>query len=186
MNAPASRSDTEQIWYLATLGRDALLRSLAPLGLSSAITHNPLSLATHVVASTPGRALHEIGQAVLQPLLTAKAFTVTVTSDDIPTTFTGVVPVIEKHTAGGGATGLYAELLLFSMEGLSNKAAFRLSRMPTDKNWIIDTDFHPTGHPDLQRPFGSSRMGRTRALLPPFSAELDRLAAELNTKGSST
>ncbi|MEV7465263.1 hypothetical protein AB0O20_01960 [Streptomyces kronopolitis] len=185
MNAPASRSDAEQIWYLATLGREALLRSLAPLGLSSAVTHDPLSLATHVVTSTPGRAIHQIGQAVLQPLLTARAFTVTVTSDDIPTAFTGVVPVIGEHTAGG-ATGLYAELLLFSMEGLSDKAAFRLSRMPTDKTWIIDTDFRPTGHPDLQRPFGSSRMGRKRAPLALFSAELDRLAAELNTQGSST
>jgi hypothetical protein len=177
LNTSASRTDAEQIWYLATLGRDALLRALEPLGLSASVTHDPLNLAAYVVASSPGNGIHRAGQAVLRTLFEAQAFSVTVTDELGPVDFTGVVPAIGQHSAGG-ASGLYAELLLFSKDGLENKAAFRLSRMPTDKKWIIDTDFQPSGHPGVQQPFGSSRLGRKRTVLAAFAAELDRLAAQ--------
>ncbi|MEU6349978.1 hypothetical protein ABZ896_11690 [Streptomyces sp. NPDC047072] len=177
MNAPAPRTDAEQIWYLATLGRERLLRALAPLGLPAAVTHDPLSLAARVVSATPGNGMHRAGQSVLRPLFAAKTFSVTVTSDDGAVDFTGLVPALGQRTAGG-ATGLYAELLLFSRDGLENKAAFRLSLMPTDKKWIIDTEFQPSGHPGVQQPFASARLGRKRTVLAAFAAELDRLAAQ--------
>ncbi|WP_328373058.1 hypothetical protein OG800_49595 (plasmid) [Streptomyces sp. NBC_00445] len=182
MNAAAPRTNAEQTWYLATLGREALLRALVPLGLSTAITHDPLALAAYVVAANPGNGIHRAGQVTLRPLFEGKAFSVTVTDDVGPVDFTGVVPMIGQHTAGG-ATGLYAELLLFSKDGLENKAAFRLSRMPADTKWITDTEFQPSGHPGMQQPFGSSRMGRKRTVLAPFAAELDRLAAEVEGEG---
>lgn len=184
MNAPAPRTDAEQIWYLATLGREALLRALVPLCLSTSITHDPLNFAAHVVAASPGNSVHRAGQTVLRPLFEAKTFSVTVIVDDSPVPFTGVVPASGQHTASG-ATGLYAELLLFSEDGLQDKGAFRLSWMPTDTNWIIDTEFQPNGHPGRQQPFGSSRLGRKRTVLATFAAELNRLAAQVQAEGGA-
>ncbi|MFD0622468.1 hypothetical protein ACFQ2K_06095 [Streptomyces sanglieri] len=90
---------------------------------------------------------------------------------------TGIVPVLGEREAGD-VTGWYAELLLFEHSALLNKAAYRLSRMPGDRTWIVDSDFHPSGHPGTLHAFGSKRLGRTRTLLPPFVAELDRLIAQ--------
>ncbi|MFJ5850453.1 hypothetical protein [Streptomyces sp. NPDC092903] len=166
----------QHIWYLATLGRDALLRALAPLDLPTSATHDPLSLATRCVIADPigFPEVHQAAQHVLRQLADAKTFTVTDTHDGDPVQFFGIVPVIGEHTAGG-VTGQYAELLLLEQDDLMNKGAFRLSRMPKDPTWIIDTDFQPSGHPRVQQPFGSSRLGRKRVVLAPVAAELDNL-----------
>lgn len=168
----------QHIWYLATLGRDALLRALAPLNLPASATHDPLYLAARCVTADPigFPEAHQAAQKVLRQLSEAKTFTVTLTNDSGPVQFTGIVPVIGEHTVGG-VTGQYAELLLLEQGDLMNKAAFRLSRMPKDTTWIIDTDFQPSGHPVAQQPFGSSRLGRKRAVLAPVTAELDDLIA---------
>ncbi|TGB15505.1 hypothetical protein [Streptomyces sp. MZ04] len=177
MDTTAPSPTTQQIWYLATLGHDALLQALAPLRLPTSVTYDPLSLAARVVAADPNRHsdFHRTGQAVLRPLFEATTFSVIVTDDFGPMEVTGVVPVIGEHTVDN-LTGQYAELLLFDTSGPS--AAFRLSKMPGDKTWIIDTDFQPSGHPRTQQPFGSSRLGRKRTVRPPLISALNRLAAQ--------
>ncbi|MFE3558383.1 hypothetical protein ACFXKW_26505 [Streptomyces sp. NPDC059193] len=178
MNTFAPTTEQRQIWYLATLGRDALLRELAPLGFASSTTHDPMGLAAQIVSaplSVP--AAHQAAQTVLRPLLAAETFSVSIMDDLGSEEHLGIVPVIGEHTAGA-VTGLYAELLLFDLSGLLNKAAYRLSRLPDDRTWIIDTEFQPSGVPATQRPFGSSRLGRNRTVLAPFAAELDRLASQ--------
>lgn len=174
---PSTR--TQQYWYLATLGRDALLRELAPLKLPAFSTDDPLSLAGRCVIAEPigHPEAHQAAQRALSPLRTARTFTATVTDEDTTLEFTGVVPVLTEREAGG-VTGWYAELLLFEHSALLNKAAYRLSRMPDDRTWIIDSDFQPSGHPGTLQPFGSRRLGRKRTLLPSFVAQLDHLIAQ--------
>ncbi|WP_331731626.1 hypothetical protein [Streptomyces sp. NBC_00073] len=167
----------QQYWYLATLGREALLRELAPLEFPASATHDPLSLAGRCVVADPIGCpdVHEAAERALSPLLTAKMFTAT--DEDTTVGHTGVVPVLAGRQAGD-VTGWYAELLLFEHGALLNKAAYRLSRMPADRTWVIDSDFRPNGHPGTLRPFGSRRPGSKRTLPPPFVAELDRLIAQ--------
>ncbi|MFI2906725.1 hypothetical protein ACG2OD_00425 [Streptomyces sp. PDY-4] len=171
----------QQHWYLATLGHKALVRELASLGLpASAATHDPLALAGRCLIADPigYPEAHRAAELVLAPLHTARTFTATVTDEDNALGHTGVVPVLEERQAGA-VTGWYAELLLFEHSTRLNKAAYRLSRMPGDPTWIIDSDFLPNGHPGMLRPFGSRRPGSgKRTLLPPFVAELDRLIAQ--------
>ncbi|RLU82011.1 hypothetical protein CTZ27_31110 [Streptomyces griseocarneus] len=181
MNTTVPSTEEQQIWYLATLGRTALLRQLAPLDtpVLATLTHDPLSCARWAVLAS-GRLAPEAQQAVesaLRPLVGAVSFSVTLTIDDEPVHHTGIVTVLAERTAGT-VTGQYAELMLLEHGGLANKAAFRLSRMPTDKGWIIDADFQPSGHPAAHRPFGSARGGRNRTVLPPVAAELNRLVAQ--------
>ncbi|MEU5958157.1 hypothetical protein [Streptomyces sp. NPDC047525] len=180
MTTTDSSTRDQHIWFLATLGRDALLRALAPHNLPAAATRDPLSLAARCVIADPigFPEAHRAAQTVLRQLTEAKTFSVTVIDDCGSVRFTGVVPVIGEHTAGG-VTGQYAELLLLEEGGLMSKAAFRLSRMPTDTTWIIDTDFRRSGHPGAQQPFGSSRLGRKRTVLAPFASELDRLITQV-------
>ncbi|MFF4531538.1 hypothetical protein ACFY1P_19995 [Streptomyces sp. NPDC001407] len=182
MSTTVPSSEKQKIWYLATLGRTALLQQLSQLGtlVPTSLTHDPLSCARWAVLAS-GRLTPEAQQAVesaLLPLADAASFSVTLTIDDAPVHHTGIVPVFTEHTAGA-VTGQYAELMLLEHGGLANKAAFRLSRMPTDKGWIIDADFQPSGIPAAQRPFGSARGGRNRTVLPPVAAELNRLAAQV-------
>ncbi|WP_424892335.1 hypothetical protein [Streptomyces sp. XH2] len=182
MNITAPSTEEQQIWYLATLGRPALLRHLASTDVPPAavLIHDPLDcphwavLAFGCLAPQAKRAV----QSALRPLADARSFCVTLTIDDTPVHHTGIVPVLAEETTGA-VTGQYAELMLLEHGGLANKAAFRLSRMPTDKGWIIDADFQPSGTPAAQRPFGSARGGRNRAVLPPVAAELNRLAAQV-------
>ncbi|MET9103799.1 hypothetical protein [Streptomyces antibioticus] len=169
----------QQHWYLATLGHEALLRELAPLELPASATQDPLALAARCLIADPigYPQAHQAAERVLAPLHAARTFTTTVPDEDNSLEHTGVVPVLEERQAGA-VTGWYAELLLFEHSTLLNKAAYRLSRMPGDPTWIIDSDFQPSGHAGTLRPFGSRRPGRKRTLLPPFVAELDRLIAQ--------
>ncbi|MFD8731484.1 hypothetical protein [Streptomyces sp. NPDC059611] len=169
----------QQHWYLATLGHEALLRELAPLELPGSATDDPLALASRCLIADPigYPEAHQAAERVLSPLHTARTFTTTVPDEDISWEHTGIVPVLEKRQAGA-VTGWYAELLLFEHSALLNKAAYRLSRMPGDRTWIIDSDFQPNGRPGTLRPFGSRRPGGKRTLLPPFVAELDLLIAQ--------
>ncbi|MFI5822913.1 hypothetical protein ACIA8I_28030 [Streptomyces rishiriensis] len=174
---PTTRA--QQYWYLVTLGRDALLRELAPLKLSEALTRDPLALAERCLAADPigFPEAHQAAERALAPLRAARTFTATITDEATTVEHTGVVPVLGERQAGN-VTGLYAELLLFEHSTLLNKAAYRLSRMPGDRTWIVDSDFQPNGHPGTLQSFGSSRLGRKRTLLPPLVAELDRLIAQ--------
>jgi hypothetical protein len=170
----------QQHWYLATLGHKALLRELAPLKLPASATYDPLALAGQCLIADPigYPEAHRAAERALAPLHTAETFTTAVTDEDNVLAYTGVVPVLEERQAGT-VTGWYAELLLFEHSALLSKAAYRLSRMPADPTWIIDSDFQPNGHPWTLRPFGSRRPGdRQRSLLPPFVAELDCLIAQ--------
>ncbi|GLX22583.1 hypothetical protein [Streptomyces lavendulae] len=170
----------QQLWYLATLGHEALLRELGPLSLPASATHDPLSLAGRCLIADPigYPEAHQAAERVLAPLHTAQTFTTTVPDEDNPVEHTGIVPVLEERQAGA-VTGWYAELLLFEHSALLNRAAYRLSRMPGDRTWIVDSDFQPSGHPGTLRPFGSRRPGSgKRTLLPPFVAELDRLITQ--------
>ncbi|WP_250569084.1 hypothetical protein [Streptomyces sp. CJ_13] len=175
--APTIRA--QQYWYLVTLGRDALLRELAPLKLPDFVTRDPLTLAGRCLAADPigFPEAHQAAERALAPLRGARTFTATVTEEDTTMVHTGVVPVLGEREAGG-ITGWYAELLLFEHGTLLNKAAYRLSRMPGDRTWIVDSDFEPSGHPGRLQTFGSGRLGRKRTLLPPFVAELDRLITQ--------
>ncbi|MFE0777982.1 hypothetical protein [Streptomyces sp. NPDC058861] len=168
-----------QHWYLATLGRDALLRELSDLELPDFVTRDPLSLAGRCVIAEPigHPEAYRATQRALAPLRTALTFTATVIDEDTTMEFTGVVPVLGEREAGG-ITGWYAELLLFEHGTVLGKAAYRLSRMPGDRTWIVDSDFNLSGHSRTLQAFGSSRLGRKRTLLPPFVAELDRLIAQ--------
>ncbi|MCL3999101.1 hypothetical protein [Streptomyces lavenduligriseus] len=170
----------QQHWYLATLGHKRLLRELASLELPASATHDPLALAERCLIADPigYPEAHRAAELVLAPLHTAQTFTTTITDEDTVLQHTGVVPVLAERQAGA-VTGWYAELLLFEHSTRLNKAAYRLSRMPGERTWIIDSDFLPTGHPGMLRPFASRRPGSgKRALLPPFVAELDRLIAQ--------
>ncbi|MFD9293432.1 hypothetical protein ACFWBV_35360 [Streptomyces sp. NPDC060030] len=152
------------------------MRELAPLELPAYATHDPLVLAGRCLIADPigYPEAHRAAERVLAPLRTAQTFTATVRDEDNALEHTGVVPVLEERQAGA-VTGWYAELLLFEHSTLLNKAAYRLSRMPGDRTWIVDSDFQPSGRPGTLRPFGSRRPGSMRTLLPPFVAELDRL-----------
>ncbi|MFI6688443.1 hypothetical protein [Streptomyces sp. NPDC050485] len=173
---PSTR--TQEYWYLATLGHGALVREFAPLELPASATHDPLALAGRCLVADPigYPEAHQAAERALAPLRAARTFTATITDEDTTQEHTGVVPVLDERQAGD-VTGWYAELLLFEHSTLLNKAAYRLSRMPGDRTWIIDSDFQPSGHPGTLRPFGSRRPGSKRTLLPPFVAELDRLTA---------
>ncbi|MGW3308169.1 hypothetical protein ACWDG9_16465 [Streptomyces sp. NPDC001073] len=179
-----TRTDEQRIWYLATLGRDDLLQRLAPLDLSTAITHDPIGCARWMVlaAHTHNRAAWELTQEVLQPLADASAFVVvvdvTVGGEPEPVSNVGLVTAIRRRTEGD-VTGLYAELMLFEQGGLVNQAAYRLSRLPHEKHWIIDTNYGPFGAIPSDQPFGSSRLGRRRTVQPVVAAELDQLAEGL-------
>ncbi|MEU2769832.1 MULTISPECIES: hypothetical protein [Streptomyces] len=179
MDTMPPNTRTQQHWYLATLGHEALLRELAPLDLPASVTHDPLTLAGRCLIADPigYPEAHQAAERVLTPLRTAQTFTATVPDEDNALEHTGVVPVLEERQAGA-VTGWYAELLLFEHSSLLNKAAYRLSRMPGDPTWIIDSDFQHSGRPGMLRPFGSRRPGSKRTLLPPFVAELDRLIAQ--------
>ncbi|WP_234432035.1 hypothetical protein [Streptomyces sp. NRRL S-241] len=174
---PSTR--TQQLWYLTTLGHEALLRALAPLKLPPSATHDPLVLAGQCLNADPigHPETHRAAELVLAPMHGALSFTATVRDEDDVSEHTGVVPVLERRQAGA-VTGWYAELLLFEHTALLNKGAFRLSLMPGDRNWVVDSDFQPSGHPGTLRPFGSRRTGGKRTLLPPFLAELDRLTGQ--------
>ncbi|WP_435057644.1 hypothetical protein [Streptomyces sp. bgisy060] len=178
---PTMPPDTraQQLWYLTTLGHEALLRELAPLKLPASATHDPLVLAGRCLNAEPigYPEAHRAAERVLAPLRTARTFTATVTDEDDVVEHSGVVPVLEERQAGS-VTGWYAELLLFEHGALLNKAAYRLSRMPGDRTWIVDSDFRPSGQPGTLRPFGSRRPGRKQTLLPPFVAGLDSLIAQ--------
>jgi hypothetical protein len=166
-------------WYLATLGREALLRHLAPLGIPSSVTHDPLDCARWIVRAAPG-SRHDVrraADAALLPLTGAESFSVSLDVEGEAVEHLGIVPVIGEHSAGT-VTGQYAEVLLFERGGLMNRAAFRLSRLSGEKHWIIDTSFQPSGVTQAERPFGSGRGGRKRTVPAPVAAELDRLAAQ--------
>ncbi len=171
----------QQHWYLTTLGHEVLVRELAPLKFPASGTHDPLALAAQCLIADPigYPELHRVAEQVLAPLHTARSFTVSIADEDSVLEHTGIVPVLEERQAGA-VTGWYAELLLFEHSALLNKGAFRLSRMPGDRTWVIDSDFQPSGHPGTLRPFGSRRPGSggKRTLLPPFLAELERLIAQ--------
>lgn len=175
---PITRS--QEWFYLATLGRDALVRELAPYNLPASSTYDPLSLATACINAEPigHPEAYWAAQQALAPLRTAHTFTGLVNDEDDTREFTGIVPVLEERQAGD-VTGWYAELLLFQGDSLLDKAAYRLSRMPDDRTWIIDSDVRPSNVYDgVLQPFGSQRLGRKRTLLPPFVAQLDRLIAQ--------
>ncbi|MEU5476654.1 hypothetical protein [Streptomyces mirabilis] len=176
--ALTTRTDEQRIWYLATLGRAELLQQLAPLELSTAITHDALACARWMVlaAHTHNRAAWEIAQNVVQPLASASAFVVMTDEEPEPVSHVALVPTIRRRTEGD-ITGLYAELLLFEQGGLVNQGAYRLSRLPQERHWIIDTNYGPIGASD--QPFGSSRLGRRGTLRPAVTTELDRLAEGL-------
>ncbi|MFZ3491858.1 hypothetical protein ACODT5_01210 [Streptomyces sp. 5.8] len=185
MNTMTPTTNDQQHWYLATLGHEALLRELASLKLPHSASHDPLALAGRCLVADPigYPEAHQVAERVLAPLRAARTFTATIPDEDAVVEHTGVVPVLEERQAGA-VTGWYAELLLFEHSALLNKAAYRLSRMPGDSTWIIDSDFQHSGHPGTLRPFGSRRRGPKRTLLPPFVAELDRLVEQ--GPGSST
>ena len=176
----STRTDEQRIWFLATLGRDELLQRLAPLDLPTAVTHDPVACAQWMVYASPTRnpAAWRATEELLQPLDSAAAFTVVAPADPTPVTHLGLVPVIRRRTEGN-VTGLYAELMLFEQGGLVNQAAYRLSRLPEERNWIIDTNFGLSGGVPSHQPFGSARLGRRRTVQKAVAAELDRLAEGL-------
>jgi hypothetical protein len=184
VNTANLSTEDRNVWYLATLGREALLRQLTLLNIPSSVTHDPLGLAYLVVRdleiSRPD--VRQATETILRPLVDAATFSVTLEVQGEPVEHTGIVPVIAERSAGP-VTGHYAELMLFDLSGLMNRAAFRLSRLPAETHWIIDTSFHPSGTPDAERPFGSARGGRRRTVPSPAAAELDRLAGQ-NSQGA--
>ncbi|WNI20130.1 hypothetical protein [Actinacidiphila sp. ITFR-21] len=179
MDTTKLSTEDQHVWYLATLGREALLRQLALLDIPSSVTHDPLGLAYLVVrdlgVSRPD--VRQATEAILRPLVGAATFSVALEVQGEPVEHAGIVPVIAERSAGS-VTGQYAELMLFDLSGLMNRGAFRLSRLPAETHWIIDTSFHPSGAPDAERPFGSARGGRRRAVPSPAAAELNRLAGQ--------
>lgn len=97
--------------------------------------------------------------------------------DDGPVTHTGIVPVITQRTEGD-ISGLYAEVMIFEEGGLISNASYRLSKLPGEATWIIDTHYDATGARRCHQPFGSTWIGRNLTLHRPFVTELDRIAHE--------
>jgi hypothetical protein len=132
------------------------------------------------VGANPGRhpAAWQAAQEILRNLDHAARFTAVTEDEDEPITHTVLVPALARRTEGD-ITGLYAEVMILEEGGLINNESYRLSKLPRETTWIIDTHYGSTGACRSHQPFGSTRLGRRRTLPQPFITELDHLAQRL-------